>query len=397
LYNLRNRAISDLVEPGSIFKIITVGLTLKNNLWDLKKEIWGENGKFTVGTGRYAKTIKEAEGHDYGWMTLHKLIAKSSNIGSAKLGIMLGETRLIDGAKEFGFGSKTGIDLTGETSGIVRDNKGDVYVSNVAFGQGIAVTPMQMVKAYSVIANGGINVTPHVVKKIVDEKGNILFDYPSKEGERIIDNSITKDLTDMLRSVVSEGTGTATDISGFDVAGKTGTAQKPGAHGGYDPNKFVSSFTGFFPSGDPKYTIMVVIEEPQGQSFASIVAVPLFRKVANILIQNQDIAPKEIAEMDLKNVSDIIANGRKKVQNDSPKKVNTESVQQIVEPQEQPQTGLTVSSLPDFKGMSLRRALSLIPDKSSDVQIFGEGKIVKQEPAPGEQVAETQKITLWLE
>ncbi|MEI6079096.1 MAG: penicillin-binding transpeptidase domain-containing protein, partial [bacterium] len=384
-FNLRNRAITDLLEPGSIFKIFSACFALKTKVIDLKTEIWGENGKFHLTAGRKPVIIKEAKGHDYGKMTVSTIIAKSSNVGAAKLGLLVGEKDFFEGVESFGFGSRTDIDLPGEISGIVNKKGGKVTLATSAFGQGISVTPIQIVKGYSIIANGGYEVTPHVVRKIVNENGEEIQDTGVQRGDQIISTDLAKELAVMLRSVVEEGgTGTATDITGFEIAGKTGTAQKAG-RGGYSADKYAVSFAGFFPASDPQYTMLVLIDEPKGAYFAAVVAVPLFKKIANIIIQNQSIAPKLMPKLDANKGQDKGLPTKVQQANDKPVQAPTSFLPH------------DPAIVPDLRGMSLRQALSVISTNWDDVKTYGSGKVTRQNPVPGKRNADDKVISIWLE
>ena len=370
---MRNRAVSDVFEPGSTFKIATAAMALKFGVTDLKEKFWDENGSFTIA----GKTVHEAKGHDYGWLTISDIIAKSSNVGSAKLGLKIGYSNFIKGIDDFGFGQKTGVDLPGEVSGIINRNGGLVDLSRMAFGQGISVTAMQMIRLYSVIANGGYDVTPHIVKKIVSKDGGeILASSNDLKGDSLMSTDLSRTLGNMLRSVVEEGTATGTDISGFDVGGKTGTAQKP-VRGGYSSDKYVASFLGFFPVAKPKYSILVLIDEPKGSYFAAVVAVPLFRNVANVLIQNSSVAKKadtkKIVETK-KEASPVIPMLTKKV---------------IVSGDP--------NIVPNLKGLTLRDALKSLSGKWEDIKVDGTGRVVRQMPAPGPKNPDDHVISIWLE
>jgi len=380
-FTMRNRAVTDIFEPGSTFKIFTAGLALKNKVTDLKEKFWDENGTFAVAN----KKVREAKGHDYGWMTVETIIAKSSNIGSAKLGLKIGYDNFIKGLDDFGFGQKTGVDLPGEVAGLVNRKGAQVELSNMAFGQGISVTALQMARLYSVIANGGYDVTPHIVKKIVSKNGEeILVSSNDLKGDRLIPEDIARTLGVMLRSVVSEGTATGTDISGFDIGGKTGTAQKP-ARGGYSKDKYVASFLGFFPVSKPKYTLLVIIDEPKGNYFAAVVAVPLFRNVANILIQNSNVAPmskKEVIDKKEDPKKIVIKNETVNVQPEPDKKVIMPSDPNVV---------------PNLTGLTLRDALKSLSGRWDDIKVEGAGRVVRQVPTPGPRNTEDHVITIWLQ
>lgn len=374
-FAMKNRAVTDIFEPGSTFKIVTAGIALKTKTTDLTEKFWDENGQFVVS----GKKINEAKGHDYGWMTIETIIAKSSNIGSAKLGLKIGYSKFMDGIDEFGFGQKTGVDLPGEVSGLIQRKGGPVELSNMAFGQGISVTAMQMARMYSIIANGGYDVTPHIVKKIVNKNGEEIAAVSSdSKGDSLIPTDIAKSLGNMLRSVVTEGTATGTDISGFDVGGKTGTAQKP-ERGGYSKDKYVASFLGFFPVSKPKYTLVVLVDEPKGNYFAAVVAVPLFRNVANILIQNSSVTPE--------------------VKKEEPKKVDEkkEQVKAAPEPLRKPVVSGDPNMVPNLTGLTLRDALKSLSGKWDDIKVEGAGRVVRQVPAPGPRNTDERVITIWLQ
>lgn len=369
-YERRNKAIMDIFEPGSTFKIVTAGIALKNKLVTLEEEFWGEEGQFQI----HDRIIKEAQGHDYGNMNISKIISKSSNIGSAKLGLRIGKEKMYEGVKEFGFGEKTYIDLPGEVKGLINYSGRDIRIATMSFGQGISVTPIQLIKAYSIIANGGYNIIPHVVDKIVTSKGEKLYAVPYKKDEPIISQETAKTLSDMLRMVVTSGTGVATDIKGFQVAGKTGTAQKPGAHG-YDDEKYLASFAGFFPISNPKYSILVLVDEPKGSHYGSVVAVPLFRKIVNIIVQSKDVAPIDLEDEFKK--EDIKYEFQEK--NFDIKKIKK-------------QKGV----VPDFTGLTLREVLTNISKEWEDVKIHGMGIVYKQKPEVNTKLKKGDKIELWL-
>lgn len=378
-YVWKNRAITDVFEPGSTFKIFTVGVALKNKVVDKEELIDGEGGRFLVGQGRSSKIIKEAQNKDYGMMSLDKLIAKSSNVGSAKLGLRLGYDNLLEGIKLFGFSQKTDLDLVGEVRGILREKGGPVDLANLSFGQGLGVTPMQLVKAYSIIANGGYDIKPYVLDKIEDGEGNLIYKQENIKNYQLISKELSYELRRMLRLVVEEGTGVGTEIDGFQVAGKTGTAEKF-IDGAYSKDKYIASFVGFFPADEPKYTMLTLIDEPKSAHFASIVAVPLFRKIANHIIQRKNISPSNINLVNLDN---------KIIQNNSKKELNNFK--------EELKKNFDEEILPSVEGLTLKEVLSKINAKLDDIEVIGSGRIVKQYPLPGTKNEDIKKITLWLE
>lgn len=287
----RNRAITDLYEPGSTFKLVVASASLEEGLMSPNEIVHDGSGSLTYGGG----TIHDP--HPLGRpMTFKEVIAHSSNVGTAKIGISLGKDRLYKYAKAFGFGDKTGIDLPGEVRGIIRDPvswSGRSLVT-ISIGQEVGITPIQLVTAISAIANGGLIVKPHMVSGIIDSSGNVEKIKPEII-RRAINTTTSKKMTDILKEVVStEGTGKLADINGFSVAGKTGTAQKiDTATGRYSRTAFISSFVGFVPADAPELAILVVIDEPKGVAWGGSVAAPVFKKVAEQSLQYLHIEPEK--------------------------------------------------------------------------------------------------------
>ncbi|NWF99187.1 MAG: penicillin-binding protein [Nitrospirae bacterium] len=275
----RNRAITDCYEPGSTFKIV-IGIGA------LEEKILKPNSLFDVSRGGIevgGKTIRDV--HKYGVLTFKEVIQKSSNVGSIMVGMKLGKERLYKYAKLLGIGEKTGIDLPGEVSGWIRppEKWSATSIGAIPIGQEVAVTPLQILRAYSAVANGGYLVTPHVVKEIISPDGRTIASFNDRDKIRIISSRTAETFREILKSVTEEGgTGTLASIDGNDVAGKTGTAQMINpATKRYSKEKYVSSFVGFVPADNPRIAMIVVIYEPRGQIYGGAVAAPVFRDIAN--------------------------------------------------------------------------------------------------------------------
>ena len=259
----RNRTVTDLFEPGSMFKPFLVAAALESKKYKGTETIYCENGRFKI--GRY--TIHDVHPHKY--LKIGEVVKYSSNIGAAKIGTSLGKYIVYTTYRKFGFGQKTGIGLPGESPGVMQPLKNlpPISLATMSFGQGIAVTALQLITAMSAIANGGILMKPYIVKKIADAKGVPLLIRQPVPVHRVISPQAAHLITTFMIGVTSEGgTATRAAIEGFQVAGKTGTSQKPRTDGtkGYDPTKFIGSFVGFVPADDPKIIILVVINEPKG-------------------------------------------------------------------------------------------------------------------------------------
>jgi cell division protein FtsI/penicillin-binding protein 2 len=281
----QNMAVEYSYEPGSTFKVVTMAAALTNHL-------------VTPGTSfrlPYQIQVGDKIVHDdvlrpARTFTVRQILQESSNVGTVEIARIVGRTMLSKWIDRFGFGHTTGIDLPGEAPGILLppDRWYDSSIGNIPIGQGIAVTPMQMAAMYSAIANGGVLVQPHVVKRI---EGQSKLRAPSR---RILDPGIDHELVNMLKGVVDTATGTGqrAAICGYTVAGKTGTAQKALAHGlGYSTSNYVASFVGFLPADDPQVEVMVVVDSPRGNIFGGIVAAPAFKEIATSLTQLLAIPP----------------------------------------------------------------------------------------------------------
>jgi cell division protein FtsI (penicillin-binding protein 3) len=277
-YARQNRAVAAAYEPGSTFKAITVSGALQEKLVS-------PSTPFSIPPQIQVadRTIKDAEDHGYETLTVARILAQSSNIGAVKIGMRLGPTLFDKWVRDFGFGQETGVDLPGESPGIVLHTKqySGSSMGNLPIGQGIAVTPIQMAQAYTAIANGGVMHRPYVVQG--DEK----------PGKRVLSQATANQVAKMLQGVLGPG-GTASEaaIPGYTLAGKTGTAQKPDpVNGGYSKYKYVASFIGFAPARNPRLLVAVMVDEPQGAIFGGVVAAPAFQKILSFALPYLKIPP----------------------------------------------------------------------------------------------------------
>jgi cell division protein FtsI/penicillin-binding protein 2 len=283
-YAMTNRATGATYEPGSTFKAFTVAAAL-------------EDGKVTPTTPFTLPPVLQVfdreitDSHPRGWETrdVAGILAQSSNVGAALIGRRLGARRFDQWVRRFGFGKPTGVDLAGEEAGIVLtyDEYTGPTAANMAMGQGLAVTPMQMGAAYAAIANGGILRPPHIVEAVGGEK------QPVPRGKRIISEQTAASVRKMLEGVLGPGgTATGAAIEGYELGGKTGTAEKPDETGGYSKTKFVASFVGFAPAAHPRLLVAVMVDEPQGDIYGGTVAGPAFKKITSFALTNLRIAPE---------------------------------------------------------------------------------------------------------
>ena len=272
----RNRALTDTYEPGSTMKVVVAAAALEERVMMPGSMLFGENGRMTVAS----TTIHDHE--KLGWMTFAEMIQKSSNIGAAKTGMLLGESRLYRYLQSFGFGQRTDVDLPGEVAGLLKSPRewGRRSVASISMGQEVGVTPLQMVSAVAAIANDGVLMKPYVVSGMRDQKGQLVKETVPHVKRRVVSPVTARTLTTILEGVVTSGTGTKAAIPGFRVAGKTGTAQKVDPRtGAYSSALSVGSFVGFVPADSPRLAMIVVIDEPQGEAWGGVVAAPVFRRV----------------------------------------------------------------------------------------------------------------------
>ncbi|MFN4227229.1 MAG: peptidoglycan D,D-transpeptidase FtsI family protein [Candidatus Ratteibacteria bacterium] len=295
---IRNKCITDLFEPGSIFKIVTAAAAIEENLFTPSSRIMCEYGKWFV-RGHYIHDV-----HPYGLLTFEDILAKSSNIGIVKIAMSLGEGKLYEYCKKFRFGERTGIDLSGEIGGIFRplEQWTSYSITAIPFGQEVGITSIQAVRAISVFANGGYLVKPHILKKIKDGDGNEIFNFNyTNEKEQILSPQTTYIIRQILKKVVSEeGTASTAKIDGYNIYGKTGTSQK--AIGGvYLKGKYVSSFVGFLLSKKKNIAITVNVDEPVGVYYGGLVAAPIFRNIIARIINYYQIPPENELKLVYKN------------------------------------------------------------------------------------------------
>jgi cell division protein FtsI (penicillin-binding protein 3) len=362
----RNRAISDVFEPGSLFKAFLAAAALEEKVVRPLDSFFCENGSYPV----YDKTIHDHSKH--GWLTFQQIIKYSSNIGASKVGEKMGRERFYRYISAFGFGEKTRIGLPGEGKGILRHPRywPPVALNTISFGQGISVTGIQLVTALSVIANKGILMKPYVVEKITNEKGQVIQSFQPEVVRKVISEETAKKVTALLKTTTEKGgTGEGAVPAGYEVAGKTGTAQKVDSLlGGYSEDRYTSGFMGFAPDEEPKMVLLIVIDEPQGNNYGGVVAAPIFKAIMEKALPYLNVLPK--GTMIVKNELDS-----------APKK----ELQGIPPLNEEVRVGKGAETvvMPDLTGLSMRNALSCIEGRGLIIKVSGNGKVIEQVPRPG--------------
>jgi len=349
----RNRVVTDVFEPGSVLKPFTVAAALSTGRWTMDSLIYCEDGSFKVADF----TIHDD--HPEGWIDLRKLLVVSSNIGAAKLALDVGKKDLNQILEEVGFRSKTGVGLGGESSGILPPLKawGPVETANIAFGQGIAVTPIQLASAFSIFANGGTYYAPQLVR---EEK---------PVGHRVVSKQVANEVLGMLAAVTKDGgTGTQAVPEGYTVAGKTGTAQKANGRGGYSKDKFTAVFAGAVPAQDPKLVIVVVLDEPLSSIYGGATAAPVFKQIAAATLPVLGVAPQ---------VMDMVENDNWKV---IKTKVNNNAL-----------TGIQSAY-----GLSLREVRRFALTNEIQLRVHGHGWVARSEPALLQHLQAGEVLEVWL-
>lgn len=294
---MKNRAIIDMMEPGSTFKIVTVGAALNEHKVTLETPIFCENGPWLYG-GRYLHDHKY-----YGEIPVQDVLVKSSNIGAAKIALMLGDEKFFEYICRFGFGQRTGIELPGEIGGLLHSPRtwSKISITRIPMGHEVAVTPLQMVMAMATIANGGKMVAPRIVKSIVAEDGKTTSASGPTFVRQVISAEAAAKLALALRGVVSKrGTAEGAAVPGYTLWGKTGTAQKVDPNGGYEHGKEIVSFIGALPADNPAFVGLVVLDDAHTktaeENYGGKVAGPIFARVAGQVARYLDLEPHEDAE-----------------------------------------------------------------------------------------------------
>jgi cell division protein FtsI (penicillin-binding protein 3) len=312
-----------------------------------------------------------------------KILQVSSNIGFTKVAEKLKKDRFFKYIEKFGFGQPTGLDVPGEVAGLLRrpEKWASIDLATHAFGQGLSVTPMQLVMAYAAIANGGFLMRPYVMRRALGPKGEVVLENQPHVVRRVISEKTATLLASMLRDVTTEGgTGMMATVDGFDVAGKTGTAQKADPiHGGYAANKRVASFVGFVPANHPRLVALVLIDEPEVNVYGGVVAAPVFRNIAQGSLRHLVVAPQKLAPIPT-----------------APKQPEP-PVRHLVRRPQPNAAEAGAEAAPDFVGLSLREVLEKAQVLRVKVRLQGNGYVVKQSPAAGDRWNEDGVLILSLQ
>ena len=362
----RNRAVTDPFEPGSTFKVILAAAALEEGVVKPTDMIFGGRGAITVAS----TTIRDWK--KYGWLSFAEVLQNSSNVGSIKVGLELGRERYYRYISGFGFGSPTGVGLPGESRGLLRDLRrwSGLSLATMSIGQEISVTAVQLVAAVGAVANGGRLMQPRVVRAVLDAEGHEVETLGPRVVRQVISPETARTLTRILVNVVEHGTGHAARIPGYEVAGKTGTAQKlDPATGRYSHAPGVLSFVGFAPADDPRFAMLVLLDEPKNEKWGSEAAAPIFSAIGSEVLRYLDVPPHDAAPVP------IVAGAP----------IQFAAAPPAVRPASWTpgSQGDEVGAMPDLAGATLRQALAVLAQRDVEVEIEGRGMVVDQSPRPG--------------
>ncbi len=398
-----DRAVSWIYEPGSTFKSITVSSAIDDGLAKPTDLIDCQMGSIQLG-GRIIHDVRDILPYERkGPLTLAQVLMYSSDVGAVKMALRLGEDRFYRRIREYGIGSKTDVGLPGEEDGLLMPPRrwSGVSIGEIAIGQGVGVTPMQMVRVYSAIANDGVIVRPRIVRQLFRGDDHVV--EPTIPGHRILSEQTAEEMKSMLAGVVERGSGVAAQLSGYSDAGKTGTAQKIDSTGHYSHTDFVSSFIGFAPAEKPAVTILVVIDRPLGAYYGAEVAAPVFRAIAQQTLCYLNVPqdqPSPLLQADSRVPSGSTGQNRPNPVGIPPQVPEstgaaTRSVKLISysKPEPPPPAGTALleegpaTTVPNFSGLAVRSVSDECQRFGLEMQMAGNGLAVEQNPAPGTRVA----------
>ena len=384
---MAGRAVTDPFEPGSTFKVVLAAAALEEGIVKPTDLVFGGNGSITVAD----TTIRDWK--RYGWLTFGQVLERSSNVGAIRVGLGLGRDRYYRYISDFGFGSATGVGLPGESRGVVHDPRrwSGLSLATLSIGQEISVTAIQLAAAVAAVANGGRLMQPQIVRAVLDAEGHELRGFEPHLVRQVISPDTARTLTRLLVSVVERGTGHLAAIPGYEVAGKTGTAQKLDPETGrYAHTPGVLSFVGFAPADDPRIVMLVLLDEPVNEQWGSEAAAPVFAAIGREVLRYLGVPPGNTPPVQL------VAAPAPRARDERPRREERPARDEPRPGGEStvsggsgesgpgwPSAGAAGPSMPDLAGKTLRQALALLATRQVEVQIRGRGVVVGQNPAAG--------------
>lgn len=398
-----NDALQNIYEPGSTFKIVAHSAALEEKLAQPEERIDCQMGAITV-AGRVI--------HDhtaYGSLTMTEAMAKSSNVAAIKLGLRVGNERMYDYMRRFGFGARTGVELPGETAGLLRPvaRWQASSIGSLAIGQEIGVTPLQVASAFAALANDGVRVAPHLVREVRDTEGKAVRKTEA-ESHRVVSADTARKIRMMLETVTVKGTAKRAQLEGYTAAGKTGTAQKidPKTRA-YSKTKHVASFAGFAPVNNPAVVIVVVVDEPVGAYHGGDVAAPIFSEIADQILPYLGVTPDNETEETpaAEEEERLLAQAARAVEAErkaSESEQERVSMPEVVRRDGGGEVGEIVYAaaaerallMPDLRGRSVRDVARICAQLGLELEARGDGRAVRQVPAVGASVEAGQIVRI---
>ncbi len=418
----RNRMVTDVFEPGSLFKLVTSAAAYEHRLISPDRVYNAEMGKYKVPlTNTRFRLIKDTK--EYGALTFQEAFEVSSNIVMAKASDIIGPVRLYRQARDFGFGIPTGIELPGEVRGRLKKPHewSKTTLNSLSFGYEVSVTPLQILSAYGAVANNGILMKPYIISGIRNADGNIIYTGMQQKIRRVVSEETARALISAMEGVVERGTGKEIKTQSVRIAGKTGTSRRI-EDGKYVSNSYTASFVGFFPVENPQVVCLVMMDNPRKQSYyGGMTSGPIFRRIAERIVQTSSrfsqfntsliAQSSESTVPDLRNLQSAVAiklietsgfrhevfGAGEIVVRQSPDpgtRLEKGELIRIALNHEVGATEQTLTFVPDLRGMSIRRAINRLVVDDFEVRIQGSGVIVQQFPEPNTQITMGSTITL---
>ncbi len=377
------RAVTDMFEPGSVFKIVTASAALEHKLVTPEKKFFGENGEYVVQVaGSKPRTIRDT--HKEGWMTFREAMEYSSNIVMAKVSDIIGSERLYKMARDYGFGIPTNVEYPGEVKGILKKPVEwyGTTLNTISYGYEIGATPLQIAAAYGAVANNGILMKPFLFKKEIGSDGQVISETQPQQIRRVVSETTAKTLTDFFEGVVLRGTGKPAHIEGARIAGKTGTSKKL-VNGQYTTGNYTASFVGYFPADNPQVVCLVMMENPRGVNYTGgTTSAPVFRAIAEQVINSSNYLIPTVPQPGPAEIKTVMADKRPQKELPKGKQPKVATVP------------LSGSLVPDVTGLSVRKAVGILTAEKYQPVIKGSGVVTDQTPSPGQPAKAGMKIIL---
>ena len=373
---LRNNIFQSQYEPGSIFKPLIVAAAMN-------EKFINENTSFNVGDGkikRFKKTIRESSRSTRGIITTREVIMKSSNVGMVLISDYFTNALFEEYLKAFGLYDKTGVDFPNELKPYTSSYKNwdGLKKNNMAFGQGVVITPIQMITAFSAVVNGGTLYKPYLVEKITDSEGTVIMRNTPTVVRQVISEDVSKKMRSIMEDTVEKGTGKRAYVEGYAIGGKTGTAQLSAGKSGYIRNEYLSSFIGFFPADKPKYVVMAMFMRPQADiqanKFGGVVAAPVVGNVIRRIIKEEEGFAKNVETIN-------VSSSKEETEENVKSSLDAISYEDV---------------MPDLEGMSPQEVLAIFKETDIDIEVTGTGLVEEQRPAAGDSLKNVKKVKIIL-